>query len=269
MANDLVLHPSTRDLIARLKDNAPHAFLLTSESGVGLKHIALAIAGQTAQVIDPDGETEVIRIEAIRGLYERTRGKSRTTQFFVIDNADTMTPSAQSAFLKLLEEPKSSTHFILTSHSPSTLLDTIRSRAPAYRIVPPESQAVADAIAAHVSDTTARQQLLFLADGSPSAAFRYIEQSDRFASDATVMADARDFLTVNSRYQRLMIAFRYAKQRAEALVFVDYLIRLLQFNLEKSEAPHQYARLTTTLSTRDALATNANIKLALTRLVVK
>ena len=47
----------------------------------------------------------------------------------VIHNAHTMNQEAQSAFLKLLEEPRGSSLFILLTEHSALLLDTIRSRA--------------------------------------------------------------------------------------------------------------------------------------------
>ena len=46
----------------------------------------------------------------------------------VIEKAHTMNQEAQSAFLKLLEEPKGNTVFILLSKSAAALLETIKSR---------------------------------------------------------------------------------------------------------------------------------------------
>lgn len=46
----------------------------------------------------------------------------------IIDSIDEMTISAANAVLKILEEPPASTLFLLVSHNPGRLLDTIRSR---------------------------------------------------------------------------------------------------------------------------------------------
>ena len=47
---------------------------------------------------------------------------------YIIDNADLMNISAQNAFLQLLEEPPGHAVFILSTETPSALLQTVRSR---------------------------------------------------------------------------------------------------------------------------------------------
>jgi DNA polymerase III delta prime subunit len=122
MAN-LILHDTTIRLIEQLKKQTPHALLLHSDQHVGLKSIALEIAGATAQLVAPDeGDTATIKVDTIRRLYEQTKGKTTKRQYFIIDDAEIMTNSAQSAFLKLLEEPTDNIVFILTSHQPEQLL---------------------------------------------------------------------------------------------------------------------------------------------------
>ncbi|HEX9722166.1 MAG TPA: hypothetical protein VGA53_02775 [Candidatus Paceibacterota bacterium] len=51
----------------------------------------------------------------------------------IIQNAETMNREAQSAFLKLLEEPKGNTVLFLITKHPQVLLDTIRSRCQEFR----------------------------------------------------------------------------------------------------------------------------------------
>lgn len=63
----------------------------------------------------------------------RHRPSMSSHQVFVIGDAEALTPQessqeAANALLKLLEEPPSSTHMILTSSEPRALLPTIRSR---------------------------------------------------------------------------------------------------------------------------------------------
>ena len=47
---------------------------------------------------------------------------------YIIEEAETMNPSAQNAALKLLEEPPRQVKFILCTENPGAMLDTIRSR---------------------------------------------------------------------------------------------------------------------------------------------
>lgn len=56
----------------------------------------------------------------------------------IVDDADTMTRSAQNAILKVLEEPPANSILILIAHRPGMLISTIRSRARVFDFSPLE-----------------------------------------------------------------------------------------------------------------------------------
>jgi len=72
-----------------------------------------------------------LKISQIRSLasYLNLGAWTSPCKIAIIHKAHTMNLQAQSAFLKLLEEPKGSTLFLLLAEYPHMLLDTIRSRA--------------------------------------------------------------------------------------------------------------------------------------------
>jgi len=47
---------------------------------------------------------------------------------YIVNDADSMNPSAQNAFLQVLEEPPAHAVFILSTKNPAALFDTVRSR---------------------------------------------------------------------------------------------------------------------------------------------
>ncbi len=57
-------------------------------------------------------------------------------KIYIIEDADVMTPQAQNALLLTLEEPHSYAVFLLICNSASSLLETVRSRAPVIRTEP-------------------------------------------------------------------------------------------------------------------------------------
>jgi len=76
------------------------------------------------------GENGTIRVDQVREVVERSafrpfEGRRRVV---IIDQADTMVAAAQNALLKTLEEPPSSSVFVLTTSRPDVLLPTVRSR---------------------------------------------------------------------------------------------------------------------------------------------
>jgi DNA polymerase-3 subunit delta' len=56
----------------------------------------------------------------------------------IVDDADTMTRSAQNAILKILEEPPPHALLMLVTHRPGLMLPTIRSRSRVINFTPPE-----------------------------------------------------------------------------------------------------------------------------------
>lgn len=90
-----------------------------------------------------------ISVDAIRALeseahFRPYEGDART---FIIDNADKMNDAASNALLKTLEEPASTSHIILVSSRPDSLLPTIRSRCQTFRFAPVEAEKVARFVA--------------------------------------------------------------------------------------------------------------------------
>ena len=84
-----------------------------------------------------------ITIAQIRQLYNHLSmgAWSAPYKVAICKDAHRMNREAQSAFLKLLEEPKGDTVFFLLTPHPEMLFDTIRSRAQEfrfYRFAPPE-----------------------------------------------------------------------------------------------------------------------------------
>src|SRR3954469_648517 len=97
------------------------------------------------RTLAPDPETGTIKVDAVRDLIEGTgyrpfEGRWRVS---VIDDADTLLEAAQNALLKTLEEPPSSSVFVLVTAQPDVLLPTVRSRCPQVRFAPLSAAEVA------------------------------------------------------------------------------------------------------------------------------
>ena len=274
----LTLNPRSKRAIDTLKQSLPHAVLLAGRDGVGLATIAASIAGRdlidTLRPTDRDGQIDlspkgIIRITQIRALIERTRGKATQRQVVIIDDADQMNHQAQNAFLKLLEEPTPNLHFILTSHHPEALLATVRSRVQQLNIEQVSPEESKRLIHTHgISDERKVQQLLFLASGRPAELTRLLADESRFADQARYITDARTLLN-GTPYQRILVAFRYQKDRSGALTMLTLAETVLRHSIRANssrELIHTADRLATTY---ERILANGSTRLQLINFVLK
>lgn len=94
----------------------------------------LAGSHPDVKVVRP--EKKSIGVEEIRALIEALalRPYEGDRHIAMIEQADKMTPSAQNALLKTLENPPGEVMFLLITDAPGALLDTILSRCQAVRL---------------------------------------------------------------------------------------------------------------------------------------
>jgi len=85
-------------------------------------------------IVEP-GESGSIKIEQIREVIESAgyRPFDGQRRVVIIDQADAMASAPQNALLKVLEEPPSSSTFILVTSRPDMLLPTVQSRCQRLR----------------------------------------------------------------------------------------------------------------------------------------
>ncbi|MCH7828395.1 hypothetical protein IH982_00790 [Patescibacteria group bacterium] len=130
---------------AQAQGKLAHAYLLSGNDTAGKEQViqgfvAFLLGPQKAKthadvaILSP--EKDEIVIGQIRKLKEQLSLSAWASPYKIgiIRSADRMNQEAQSAFLKLLEEPKGSTLLFLEAQHSSLLLDTIRSRTQELRL---------------------------------------------------------------------------------------------------------------------------------------
>lgn len=273
---DLQFNPITKLQIEATMLRLPQSLLLCGQRGVGLGTVAAFMAGrELVTYIQPknikgdiDPKTGTISIEVIRELYNQTRTVHKGRRVIIIDDAERMSRGAQAAFLKLLEEPSPSTHFILTSHQPSILLATIRSRLQQLHVQPlTPTQTIAFIQSQNKADDRMKSQLQFIAPGLPAEITRLLNNAAYFEAKAKIITDARTFLQAEP-YQKLRIAYTYRSNREDALSLLDGVIAILKHTLSTKPSQGLVAQLERVLETKERISANQSIPLNLTQIVL-
>lgn len=274
-----MFHTETLTSLMHLADTLPHAIGLVGEKGMGLTTAALYLAEQATasiEIVYPERLDEVdidkgtITIDVVRRLYRMTQGKSNQRRCIVITAADTMSPEAQNAFLKLLEEPTRNTSFVLLIHKKDQLLPTVQSRLQQYTvrfITPDQSEQLLDRL--KVEDESRRRQLLFIAQGKPALLTKLTQDDSLFASEAELLRQARTFIQ-GSSYERLIVCHAVRDSRDKAIRMVQHAMTILQFDIKRRK--HADVAIIDLLDrleqASERLSANANIRLALARTVL-
>ena len=266
----LVYNPRTEQRLTQLAQQPPQSLLLVGAPGLGLKAAAQHIASRTALILRPhtsqghaDQQRGTIRVDDIRSLHTLTQGKATARHFVIIDDADRMTPAAQNAFLKLLEEPPQALRLILTSHQPQRLLATIRSRVQTVRIIPPQqAQTTAQLGQLGIIDPTRRAQLQFIAQQQPATIARLAANSEEFRTIALAMTDARHYITGTTR-QRIVIGQRYSHDRARALLLLECLLHIAWHTLRTQPSRQLLTQAEHIARAHERITANASVRIQL------
>lgn len=259
------VHAKTADAATALLQSGAHGMLLYGPDGVGLENIAHSLTKKSQAVVltvSPN-EKNTITIEVIRELYVTLKTIDQNGRIVIIEHAECMLEPAQNAFLKLLEEPPAGVRFLLLTHTPETLLPTIRSRVQGVEVVPItriQSEAFLDSLG--VVDATKRAQLLFIAEGLPAELTRLIENEDIFEQRARTVRDARLFIS-GSAYERLKIAHAYKDSREGALLLLSDSMKQLSATIAKTGDISLVKRLDAFLEVYRAIKQNGAVRIQL------
>jgi len=135
---------------ACIKENRlSHAYMLVGPAGCGKKTLAAAVAAELARrdgsgeelvakiasghspdVLTIPTEEKRIGIDTVRSFVSTVYLTPNELDFkmYIFDEADRLTPQAQNALLKIIEEPPKCVYIFLLCKNPGSLLGTVRSR---------------------------------------------------------------------------------------------------------------------------------------------
>lgn len=120
----------------------PHAILLHGPSGCGKTTIGRILAKEFGSTDDSIFEMNAANTRGIDDIREIAKTANLSTlgggkcKTYIIDESHQLTPAAQEAFLKILEECKepNDPYFILCTTEPENLIKTVRNRCTDYNI---------------------------------------------------------------------------------------------------------------------------------------
>ena len=184
-------------------------------------------AGRTT--IPVDDIREVIRLSRIKTLNDGNR-------VFLIDDAEKMTPQAQNALLKTLEEPPENVYFLLSTMHPERLLTTIASRCRALSLHPMGQKQILQILEKKGVKGHRAAEAASLSEGSIGEALR-MASDESFWQRREEME--RDFLRLKKPGDILQISGRWKDQKNDAedlFVFLDsFVYRMLQERLNQTD----------------------------------
>jgi len=137
-------------------------------------------------------KTKALGVDDVREQINRaveTKPYSHRYKIFIVEDATGMSPAAQNALLKTLEEPPAYAIFLLLAENAHMLLPTILSRCVTYKLHPLPAEDVArHLVDASVTDENAARLAAVYAQGSIGRAME-IAASESFAAMRAQLVD--------------------------------------------------------------------------------
>jgi replication-associated recombination protein RarA len=281
---ELILHPVTRRQIEDFAGAPSHAVLLVGPAGSGKRILATNLSETVLKlparsfneypykmIINSD-DGKSIGIETVRQLEHflslKVPIQAVHNRAVIIDNAHLLSTEAQNALLKTLEEPPRGTLVVLTANNDQALLPTIRSRVQSISVKRPGQAAIETFFRARNFDDKAIRQAYAISGGLTGLMNALLEQTDHPLMLATERA--RQLLS-QSAYERLLAVDELSKQRTLALDTTFILQQMAHVSLQNATgdaAIKWQAVLNASYQAAEALAANAQPKLALTNLML-
>jgi len=190
------------------QNRIPHALLFVASPGIGQQAFARAWArsllcqqplasGQACQhcqacgwmaakthpdwhELSPEEDSAVIKIDAVRECqsYLNQSVHHGQSQIMILDPAEALPIASANALLKVLEEPKPGTYFILLSTAPSRLLATLKSRCQMFNLERPSASQSQEYLISRGLSLDDVQELMTWFPESPLLAADYYAQDE-------------------------------------------------------------------------------------------
>ncbi len=288
----IVLHPLTQLAVQEYISRPAQALLITGPGGSGKASLAWHIVAEILQInrstpgsepthpylrtIRPEAGKS-IPIETIRELQHflnlsipGSRPDS-IARIALIEDAHHLTPEAQNALLKTLEEPPADTVIILTATGMDAVLPTIQSRVRQLTVLPPPTDTLIPHFESLGYSADEITRALMLGGELPGLASALLAQ-DTEHSLVAATTHARGILQ-SKTYERLLLVDGLSKQKQLCLDVLFVLGQMSRMALKRSADTKAAARwqrvLRATYNATEQLQHNTQTKLVLTNLMLE
>lgn len=162
---------------------------------------------------------DLVREQIVKEVYIRPFTASR--KVFLIENGELLTPEAQNALLKILEEPPEYVFFIIAADSQNHMLETVLSRSLKLQFLPLSASCCRSYFAKLPSGTPERRTLAAaFAQGNIGRGKKMLEddafyelyqstaeQISRLPQDTSALLAMQQFLTANKEQIQTVVEF--------------------------------------------------------------
>lgn len=232
-----------------------HAYMLVGPAGCGKKTFTHAIAAELARhdgaeeavveriksghspdVLTIPTEEKRIGIDTVRSFVSTVYLTPNELDFkmYIFDEADRLTPQAQNALLKIIEEPPKRVYIFLLAKNPGALLQTVRSRVISVNMQTFEPQEVQKYLAddeAFAAADEARMDFAMKMSGGALGAVRELANPENKEFDAYSKAcEALSSLSKKNRsisyFDFIALVTSFADSSDKLSLFLKYLLCL-------------------------------------------
>lgn len=266
----IIGHQKQRSFLKRSIQNnrVAHAYLFYGPTKIGKRTIALEFA---KSLVNPAQESNIISdltlikpehpvnkqgeiketakaIIAVARIFDLKTKLSLSAvgsnyKAAIIDNASEMTTDAQTALLKLLEEPKGKTMIVLLAEHLEQLLPTIISRCQSIRFdLLPNKEMEKYLVQQNISVEKA-QELSWLSFGRPGLAVDYFNESDKEKFQREKIKTINQLINSSLKI-RFQYAEKLSKKREEMNkvldIWLNYFRELLLDKFENRQMPKDF-----------------------------
>lgn len=267
--HNLLLNPHTENQLNQIRDNVPHALIISGKKGVGLSEAVQYITHVHTNfpvTISPN-EKDSITVEVVRSIYSQSNTKNSKKQIFIIDQAEKMSQSAQNALLKRLEEPIHNVSFILVTHTPQLLLPTIQSRAQSVHVLPLTTTQYDTYIKRLKATDIQKRQIKYIAEGLQAETNKLLQDEEYFTKRTQEIGLAKQFLQANT-YNKLILAHKLSKDRVATQQLLLDCARIIETMLKSKPNVALTQQLNNVLNVYENISEDRNVRIQCMRLVI-